>query len=293
MTDYAGFLYAFFQSKGASIYATSGALGNIQTETGGTFDPTSFNSREQAIGFCQWENAGSSDGRRAHLQAYAATRGTTETDAQTQADFMWHELTTSYSDVYAQWVIATSAESAALIWASGYERSASSNWGERQTNAANIYAQIKAGHVPTGGGTPSATTTAPTPFTKGAPFDPDTLTAPLTADQRATIIAYLHTLAGKGLSGVPTASKLNAMSDKNLIAFYKTAVAISGAASAATAPQDWLTELGAILGWISRPANWERIGLFALGGIIIFVVADKFLGDEGISVPTPPKVIPV
>lgn len=109
----------------------AGCLGNIQVESG--FNNTAQNLLEAAIGFCSWEG-----NRRVNLQAFAAARGTTETDPQTQVDFMWHELLGSELVAYTAWRATTSASAAASVWDALYERSAGTTRQER-IDAANAW----------------------------------------------------------------------------------------------------------------------------------------------------------
>lgn len=54
-----------------------------------------------------------------------------------------------------------------------------------------------------------------------------------------------------------------------------------GKASADKLPgESWLDTLGSILSWLSSADHWKRIGLFALGSIIIIVVATEFLKEQ-------------
>lgn len=59
--------------------------GNIQQESG--FRSNAINGKEGALGFLQWEGP-----RRVALENYAAQRGTSPTDPNTQLDFIVHEF---------------------------------------------------------------------------------------------------------------------------------------------------------------------------------------------------------
>ena len=65
----------------------AGLVGNFMQESGEGLDPTAFNEREGAIGIAQWRL-----GEERNLKAFAAQRGTTETDFHVQLEFVMHEL---------------------------------------------------------------------------------------------------------------------------------------------------------------------------------------------------------
>ena len=84
------------QSPGAAIYGAvlqrgyppvqaAALTGNIQRES--NFNPAMPNPREGGLGFLQWNS-----NRLQHLQAFAAQRGTSVTDPNTQLDFIKWEL---------------------------------------------------------------------------------------------------------------------------------------------------------------------------------------------------------
>jgi hypothetical protein len=133
MTDTASQLAAFLKSKGLSSVAIEGILGNVQVESG--FNPAAYNANEGAIGFAQWER-----GRRTALDAYAASRGTSETDPVTQENFLWSEATGPYAGTLAQLQAATDPAQAAAIWDQGYEGSSGSTRGQREAAAQNFAA---------------------------------------------------------------------------------------------------------------------------------------------------------
>lgn len=109
-----GEIIDFFRGKGLSDTAIAGILGNMRVES--DFNTHAYNPGEGAIGLGQWEG-----GRRTALQNYASAHGMTETDLQAQLGYYWHELTTSYSNVYQQLVAAPDASSAANVLNRQYE----------------------------------------------------------------------------------------------------------------------------------------------------------------------------
>lgn len=89
-------IYNFLTTKGGLTPEQAyGVMGNLQVES--SLNPSAYNGNEGAIGIAQWEG-----GRRAALQAFAASRGTNETDLETQLEFMLHEWKTTESSAYQQ-----------------------------------------------------------------------------------------------------------------------------------------------------------------------------------------------
>lgn len=139
-------VYNFLIGKGLSQVAAYGIMGNIAEES--SFSPTALNSKEGAIGLVQWEG-----GRRTALQSFAKAAGTSETDLNTQLNFMWHELNTTESSSLAAIKGAKTVADAAAIWDQSYERSA----GTTRTARVNYAQQFASGaNVPMG--TQSAST---------------------------------------------------------------------------------------------------------------------------------------
>lgn len=75
------------RNMGFSEYAVAGVMGNIYGESG--FDPAVVeHSNGIGFGLCQW-----SYGRRTQLEAYAASKGVSPSDVDTQIEFLMAELT--------------------------------------------------------------------------------------------------------------------------------------------------------------------------------------------------------
>lgn len=126
----------YLTNQGFSPEQIAGIEGNMAVETGGTFDPNSFNPGEGAIGICQWEG-----GRRTALQEFAASQGKDETDLGVQLDFLMQELHGSEGTANADLQGATTPEAAAQIFQSEYERSSTESLGDRIAQAEQIYQQ--------------------------------------------------------------------------------------------------------------------------------------------------------
>lgn len=78
----------FFQSKGLSLYAAAGIVGNLMYESG--LDPTISSDKGTSYGIAQWHND-----RWDNLKAYAKAMRTDESDFNTQLNFLYEELSTN------------------------------------------------------------------------------------------------------------------------------------------------------------------------------------------------------
>jgi hypothetical protein len=136
---------AFLQGKGLTPARAAGVAGNLQVES--NFDPTAHNDREGAIGIAQWEG-----GRRTALDNYARATGGSETDLNTQLNFLWQELQSSENGAYQQLMATSDAGTAAAVFDQYYERSSGS---ARATRVADAKA-IAAGGGPTTGSSTSS-----------------------------------------------------------------------------------------------------------------------------------------
>jgi hypothetical protein len=116
---------------GLSSEQAAGVAGNLQVESG--FSSTSFNPREGAIGLAQWEG-----GRRTRLQQFAAARGSSETDLNTQIDYLISELQGPEAGALAKLRAAGDAGSAAAAFDQYYERSSGSARAQRVADAQAI-----------------------------------------------------------------------------------------------------------------------------------------------------------
>ena len=107
-------IWSFFHSKGYSKEAIAGIMGNLAQESG--YDPTATNSIG-AFGLAQWLGS-----RRADLEAFAASRGTTATDVGTQLEFLHSELMAmNGGKSYTQ---MTDVQAAAIWFRKNFERPA-------------------------------------------------------------------------------------------------------------------------------------------------------------------------
>lgn len=247
---------AFLRDKGLSPVAVAGVLGNLNVES--SFDPTAYNSNEQAIGIAQWEK-----GRRQALQDYAKQTGSTETNLTTQMNFLWSELQ-ARSLVTPLNMSQTPADAAALF-DEKYEVSSGSTR-SRRVQGAN---QFAASGVATG---------------KPPPFPAGTLHAPLTSAQKATVLAYIKPNWAPGTQ--PTWDEFTKYSDSSIINEYNHIVSAGqvetgdpGFVTPGSGPtslpslSDLYGGLKTMLAFLTNIKNWERIGLFALGAILLLMAA--------------------
>lgn len=113
----AAIIWNYFTGKGLSAEQTAGFLGNWQSETMSTFDPSivvggghsnSVPGPNMAYGLAQWMG-----GRQANLHAFAQKKGTQDSDLNTQLDFAWSELQGSYKSTVYDPLIKTKTVAAA------------------------------------------------------------------------------------------------------------------------------------------------------------------------------------
>ena len=80
----------FFQSKGLSVHAAAGIVGNLIHESSG-LNTTIKGDGGKAFGIAQWH-----PDRQKGLKTLAQTRGTDISDFDTQLEYVWQELNTGY-----------------------------------------------------------------------------------------------------------------------------------------------------------------------------------------------------
>lgn len=144
---------------GYSKEAAAGAMGNIEVESGG-FDPSAIEGGSGiGFGLCQW-----SFGRRTQLEQYAASKGVSASDVDTQIEFLLGELTPGGgADGYAtyqmgsgmngytvnNWKNASSPEDAAVAFCWVFERPGIPNMSRRTEAARRYYDEFKDAKMPT------------------------------------------------------------------------------------------------------------------------------------------------
>ncbi len=117
-------IYDYFHSHGLSDNAIAGLMANFNFESG--YDPTSQNPGQHvsypvgadlpythAYGLAQW--LGGREVGSGSLSEFAAARGKSPSDLETQLEFAWSELSGPYAGVLAQLQAAGSPADAASI----------------------------------------------------------------------------------------------------------------------------------------------------------------------------------
>ncbi len=155
-------------NAGYSKEAAAGVLGNIEAESG--FNEAAIEGGSGiGFGLCQW-----SYGRRTQLEAYAASKGTSASDLDTQIEFLLGEITpgggangyasyqlVTYNGYSADdWKNASTPEDAATAFCWSFERPGVPRMSVRTEAARRYYEQFKDATRPTGGGTTNLTQAA-------------------------------------------------------------------------------------------------------------------------------------
>lgn len=261
-------IYGFLKSKGLTPAQIAGVLGNLQVESG--FRTDAYNPGEGAIGIAQWEG-----GRRTNLQAYARARGLTETNLSAQLGYLWTELTGSYPGAYAHLRAATTPGQAATVWDAEFEVSSGEARGQRINFANSIFQSIQSGTLKPGTGS-GAAGLAGSDSKKVGPYDPKSLKAPLTADQRRRIVAWILSLKVSGkVTNTPSQNQLQTMGDAALIKIYAGFYYIANYDPPITGPEkaikDGISE--AVNGWVQPVLTFVGNGALIVFGLIAVIVA--------------------
>lgn len=279
-------IIATLRSEGLNDNAIAGALGNFSVETGGTFDPNSYNPNENALGIAQWEGP-----RLTALQNLAANTNGSANSLTTQLRLLVQELHSR--NLIDELNSQANAGDAAAVFDEKFEGSAGTTRQERISRA-NDFAANKAlfsgasSNVIKVDGKPN-----------GAPYAYATLKAPLTAAQKSAVIAFLVKVGPWTQDPGNTKQKahLNAVADNDLIMSYNDVVhgysmqgGDPGVAVPGVGPLSWASGLAKLLAFITDVKNWERIGLFALGGMLL-LMAGLYLFKNSSAVQTAGKVV--
>lgn len=129
-------IWNYFAQQGYSSSAISGILGNLGTETGGTFDPTTKQKGGPGIGLAQW----SKNGRWKQLEAYAKKNGLDPYSMQAQLGFMSQEMGQMGLTPSAMNGLSTSQATA--LFEQKYEAAGKPNMGSRNNYANSAYNQF-------------------------------------------------------------------------------------------------------------------------------------------------------
>lgn len=312
----ASYIYQYLTTHGVNPVQAYGILGNMWVETGGTLSPTSYNSNEKAIGLIQWEG-----GRRAKLQEWASSHGGKETDLDIQLSFLIHEMNTGEANAWASVRSASTVTQAASLWDQNYERSSGEarqqridaangfagnlDWNGGGGNVATLAKAIpppyKVTKVPDGTPGGSYITVGATKYYQSNPsVIPnnviDGMAKYLTAsgwDKDALDKSILEQWSSKKYNNGLTESNIK----QGILSAYVEAVSnpsafipaqgkswVENVGDAINGAVGWTESLSKGLGWLTTAKNWERIGVVALGAIILLVIVIKQLDVKVVPV---------
>lgn len=127
----------FLRGKGLNDMAIAGVMGNIQQES--NFSTTATNKSSGAYGLFQWTGS-----RKTGLKNFAFSKGTSESDINTQLEYFWHELNTTESKTKNVLFNSnySSASDYAVAFENSYERSGGSALDKRKSFAEIIFNAI-------------------------------------------------------------------------------------------------------------------------------------------------------
>lgn len=110
----------YFLSKGLSKHAAAGIMGNLYMES--RLNPSAIGDGGTSGGIAQWHA-----NRFRQLKLFAKKRNKDWKDLDTQLDFLWYELNSTYRNVYEKIRNAKDSDSVVNIWGHDYERFAGHN----------------------------------------------------------------------------------------------------------------------------------------------------------------------
>ena len=129
-------IWNYFAQQGYSSNAISGIMGNIGTETGGTFDPTTQQKGGPGMGLAQW-----TQGQRwSQLQAWAKQNGMDPMAMNTQLQFMSKEMNSM--GLTPQSMNGMSVGQATSAFEQQYEGAGTPNMSSRNNYANQAYSQF-------------------------------------------------------------------------------------------------------------------------------------------------------
>lgn len=110
----------YFLDKGLSKHAAAGIMGNLYMES--RLNPSAIGDGGTSGGIAQWHA-----NRFRQLKLFAKKRNKDWKDLDTQLDFLWYELNSTYRNVYEKIRNAKDSDSVVNIWGHDYERFAGHN----------------------------------------------------------------------------------------------------------------------------------------------------------------------
>lgn len=111
------YAYRWLLDRGLSPAAAAGIVGNLMAESG--MDTRASGDGGTSLGIAQWHA-----GRKDALLSFARARGQSAYDIDTQLEYLWHELSTSYSSVLRNLRNAGSQREATAIFLRQFEKPA-------------------------------------------------------------------------------------------------------------------------------------------------------------------------
>lgn len=139
-----GSIWNYFAKQGYSSSAISGIMGNIGTETNGTFDPNTKQKGGPGMGLAQWTKGGG--GRWDQLTAWAKKNGLNPNDMNTQLQYMTKEM--NQMGLTPSAMNGMSVDQATSTFEQKFEGAGKPNMASRNNYANSAYSQF-------GNGSPS------------------------------------------------------------------------------------------------------------------------------------------
>lgn len=122
----------FFQSKGLSVHAAAGIVGNLIHESGG-LNTTIKGDGGKAFGIAQWH-----PDRQKGLKALAKSRGTDISDFDTQLEYVWQELNTGYKKALNGLLNSRNVEEATTVFMKDFEKPGTPHLTQRIKHAKSL-----------------------------------------------------------------------------------------------------------------------------------------------------------
>lgn len=138
-----GYAYGKLIEMGYEPHIAAGIVGNLMQESGPSLNTRIVGDGGASIGLAQWNGA-----RRRELERFAAKRGTSPDDLDTQLAFVDWELKNTEAGAWAQISQAATARDAALAFSQHYERPGTPHNARRVAYAEAIDRQWRDGQVP-------------------------------------------------------------------------------------------------------------------------------------------------
>jgi len=152
----------YFRKKNYPEHVAKAIAGNLGWES--EFDTRGRNPKSGMLGLAQWDRK-----RRGDLNRFAMNKGKPWTDADTQLEFVDHELRTRENPTMSKMMMTKSVEEASDAFARGYERFTPKGKQEDPNEIAGRRYYALKGSRPSAGNKTTATTTQPTTTSSTTP----------------------------------------------------------------------------------------------------------------------------